>query len=264
MTTRTSVRSGVVTVLAPKGGAGKTAVAVNLSQAIALRSPVVLVDLDLYFGNVEYALRLRPLARLDDLVGIVHSTASDDIARFLATYRDGFDVLCSPRGPIEADHLASEAVMSVIDRIIELDRHVVFDTAPGIGEVTLGALERSTHSLLVTCTDVASVQSARKLMGTLRDLRFDEDRLSLVVNRASVGTGLSVDDVEAVLGMSAVAIIPDDSRVGESLSVGEPLVPAHAGAQRVFGALAASIMGDTESARPPVDGDRSGRKWWSR
>lgn len=264
MTVSAPVRSGIVTVLAPKGGAGKTAVAVNLSQALAQRGPVVLVDLDLYFGNVEYALRLRPLARLDDLVEVVRASATNDVARFLANYRDGFDVLCSPRGPIEADHLASEAVMSVVDHVIELDRHVVFDTAPGIGEVTLGALERSTHSLLVTCTDVASVQSARKLIGTLRDLRFDEDRLSLVVNRASVSTGLSVDDVEAVLGMSAVAIIPDDERVGESLSMGDPLVPAHVGAQRVFAALAASILGESTPTRSAHDGDRSGRRWWSR
>ncbi len=64
-------RHRLITVLSPKGGTGKTTVATNLATGLARRAPgrVVLVDLDVQFGDVASALGAEPDHTLVDAVG---------------------------------------------------------------------------------------------------------------------------------------------------------------------------------------------------
>lgn len=234
----------VVAVVSPKGGNGKTTVAVNLAAALARRSPTVLLDLDVHFGDVEYALRLHPIVRLNDAVDRLRSTPDTDPESFLIQHSSGVAALCAPGEPIAADHLPVAGALSVLDRFLAVERPTVIDTGAGIDDFNLGAVERSGHTVLVTSTDVPSVQAGRKLIDTLAEIAVDPGRLHLAVNRATVDTGLSVADVEAVLGMSASLLIPEDTRIAASMNLGSPLaesMPATPAA-RAFQRFADSLL----------------------
>ncbi|MFM7059713.1 MAG: CpaE family protein, partial [Actinomycetes bacterium] len=60
----------VIAVVSAKGGAGKTAISTNLGVGLAMQRPgrVVVVDLDVQFGDVGHALRLLPEHTLTDIV----------------------------------------------------------------------------------------------------------------------------------------------------------------------------------------------------
>lgn len=248
----------IVTVVSPKGGTGKTSVASNLATALSLRTPSVLVDLDLYCGDVEWAFGLHPAYRLTDVARRLREDSGTEIEAML-TARDGrLSLLCAPDSHISADGIVAADVSSITRRLVSLHRPVVFDTGPGMSDFSLDALEAATHVVVVTTTDVAAVQAATRLLDTTRVLRLDESRLALVVNRSTSTTGLGVADVEQRLGIRAVMQIPDSRHVTEALNTGRPIVESHPESHIAgdFIALADSMLGLAETRR------RS--SWWKR
>ncbi|NDF82110.1 MAG: tyrosine-protein kinase family protein, partial [Actinobacteria bacterium] len=69
----------VVAVVSPKGGSGKTAVASNLALAFAQRMPSVIVDLDMYSGDVEWAFGVQPTYRIHDVARRLREDSSTEL-----------------------------------------------------------------------------------------------------------------------------------------------------------------------------------------
>ena len=235
----------VLTVVSPKGGNGKTTIAVNLAMALARHIPSILVDLDVHFGDVEYALRLHPVHRLDKVIEKYQENSSTDLEVLLTSHPSGMSILCSPNSPVIADAISVEKCFEVIDRLRTLNRPMVIDTAAGISEFTIGAIERSTHTILVSGTDVASVQAGRKLLDTLLQFAMNTDGMRLVVNRSTSRSGLTVEDVEAVLGMKAAFEVPEHASIASSTNDGSPITESSVSSpiSKLFFEFVDQIMG---------------------
>lgn len=218
-------RRPVVAVVSPKGGSGKTTCATNLAVAIARRIPATLIDLNVYSGDVEWALGAHPAHRLDHVVRRVLEDPTVEIESML-TRRDDLSVLCAPETPLAADGIAPADAMLVVARLAALHRATVLDTPPGVNDYTLGALDAASHVVVTTGTDVPSVQAARKLLQTMRALQMDVSRALLVVSRAASGAGLSIAEIEQTLGLETSLAVADDRSVAASISTGIPVAEA--------------------------------------
>ena len=91
-------RGRVIAVMSPKGGVGKTTVATNLAIGLGKVAPmgVVIVDLDLQFGDVASGLMLEPEHCITEAV---HGTAAQDsmvLKAFLTVHPAGIYALCAP------------------------------------------------------------------------------------------------------------------------------------------------------------------------
>jgi pilus assembly protein CpaE len=234
----------VIAVVSPKGGNGKTTVSANLAVAMARWSAPIIVDLDVHFGDVEFAFRLDPLFRLDRAVHLVLESPDADLEHCLSTHPTGVQALCAPDDPVEADLLDPLAVMAVVDHLLTLGRPVLLDTAGGISEYTLGALDRATAGVIVSGTDVPSVQAARKLLSTMRRMHMDLSGVHLVVNRSTARCGLSVADVENALGIRASLCVPEHQALTAGMNQGCPVTESDPGSpiSLAFEDLAARLL----------------------
>lgn len=246
-------RQPVVAVVSPKGGNGKTTISSSLAVAMGRRQPTVLVDLDVHFGDVEYALRFHPVYRLDDAVRKLQENSQAELDYMLASHPSGVEALCAPSNPVEADRIVPQDAFNVVDRLIESGRPVVLDTAGGISDYTLNSLDRATHIVLVSGTDVPSVQAGRKLIDTMIQLEMPVSKIHLAVNRSTTRVGLSVRDVEAVLGMSASLEVPEHPSVAAAMNQGSPVTESsqQGGIAKAFFDFADMILGiQREPSRP--------------
>ncbi len=216
----------VITVVSPKGGAGKTAIATNLAVGLAEARPgeVVLVDLDLQFGDITTALALTPQHSIADVASTKGSLDAATLKVFLGRRKERLFVLCAPDTPAEGERVTEGQVQAALRLLADEFAFVIVDTSAGIGEHTLSALECSTDLLLVCDLSVASVRGLRKIVDALDRLDMTAPARHYILNRADARVGLEAAEATATLGTSIHHKIPSSRLLPLSMNQGVPLM----------------------------------------
>ncbi len=215
----------IITVLAPKGGSGKTALAVNTAVALAARHPgeVALIDLDLLFGDVTNALLLNPEHSIADAMKTGH--VDDTTLKVLLTSRgSGLFVMAAPDQPGEGEMVTESLVAQTLDTLRRQFAYVVVDTAAGLGEVTLAAIERTDDLMFICDMSVSAVRGLRKVRDALERLEMMPPRRHFILNRSDSKVGITLEDVESTVGMRVDVKIPSSRLVPRSMNEGTPVI----------------------------------------
>lgn len=217
----------VITIMSPKGGAGKTVTATNVALLLALWNPpgrVGILDADLQFGDVCLALSIEPKASLVDLARNLDKVDEDLMDSVLSRHESGLRVLAAPLEPALADEISTQAVVKVLGEMKRMLDYIVVDTAPFLDEPVLTILERSDDVLLVVDMDMPSVKNAKLALDTLKLIDFPMNKIKLVLNRVNSKARLDVEELERSLDLKVMAAIPSDKLVPRSVNEGVPVV----------------------------------------
>ena len=222
--------SGIlVTVLAGKGGIGKSVIATNLAVALTQRgdSRVALVDLSLQFGDVAALLDVTQPRTIADLAAHNAVADPDVLADVLSTTATGLHVLPAPASPELADYVTTQHLRVLLDELRRSHEIVVADTNTQLGEVTLEAVESSERIVLLTDYSVTGVKNTRLVMSVLGVLKVPDEKVLLVANNRDARTenALARTQAESFLGSKIALEIPfDPAVVGAAVSRGAPVI----------------------------------------
>jgi pilus assembly protein CpaE len=236
----------VIAFFSPKGGVGTTTLAVNTAVLLAgggapppnsangagpsiPASRVLLIDLDLQFGQVATHLNITPRYDVAVLATDDQALADPDLARsYLATHSSGLSVLAAPARP-EADF---RVTLEHLQRIVELMRpqfdHIIVDLGSRLDPRSLWLLEQADAHLFVLFPEIAALRAMSLLMAFLADTTPLRARTHLVVNHIFPKELLKTRDVENLLRAKPAAEVPyTEVDMIRSVNEGVPLVMAH-------------------------------------
>jgi pilus assembly protein CpaE len=229
----------VIAVVSPKGGSGKTTISTNLAIGLATAAPgqVAIVDLDLQFGDVATALQLMPESDITNAAPIVSSLDSMSLKVLLTHHPVDLYALCAPESPADGERISANQSAEIIKLMQRDFQYVVIDTAAGLGEHTLSAIECATDIVLICSMDVPGVRSFRKTLVTLDELGMTAATRHIVLTRADARVGLNLEDIERTIGRSVDVTIPSTRAVPLSINQGTPILQSEQRRSDVYSSL---------------------------
>lgn len=234
----------MVVLVGPKGGSGKTLTATNLAAALAdAGRRVVVVDLDLQFGDVGLALGLAPEKTVYDLLGSGGSMDAEKVEAFLVEHDCGARALLAPRRPDQAGLVTVEFLRDVLAILRSSHDVVIVDTPPAFTPEMIAAVDASTDVCVVAMLDAPSLKNLKLGLETLELMGYPQNSIRFVLNRADSQVGISLDDVHAIIGRSPDVLVPSDRAITRSVNEGMPIaLKKSSDAGQAFHALASLYM----------------------
>jgi pilus assembly protein CpaE len=210
-------RGQLIAVFNPKGGVGKTTIALNLAAAlVAAGQRVLLVDADTVTGHVSISLGM-------DGVGTVVDAWRDELdggpvqsfVEMASAHPSGLRILPLSASPIHTEILEPERVGMALAAARRSVDWVIADLHPSYSPLNRAVFDKADRILVPVTPDLPAIRAVVKLREVADELGMRE-RLSLIINRS--GTGVPTADVEQAIGIPAF---------GEVRSAGPMLVRAN-------------------------------------
>ncbi|PKN91475.1 MAG: hypothetical protein CVU44_19145 [Chloroflexi bacterium HGW-Chloroflexi-6] len=205
----------VIVVYSPKGGTGVTTLAVNL--AITLHNDetrAVLVDAKLQYGDVAVFLNEQGKNTILDLTSRADELDEEVVESVVIKHAaSGLRVLAAPTRPEQAEEVSADQFTKLIKYLRQNYAYVVIDTASGLDDITLTALDNSDIIVLVVTQDIPAIKNCRlflDLMDTIGSLR---QRVCFVMNKYDKRISITPEKVGENLKQPVVGVIPLDERV---------------------------------------------------
>jgi pilus assembly protein CpaE len=250
----------IIALFSPKGGVGRTTVAVNLAVAAAteLGKSVVLMDGSFQFGDVGVLLNLNPKNKsIADLVPELEAGDPESLDTFVINHSSGIRVLLAPPSPEMAELITTAGVKRVLEALRAQHDLVIVDCTSWFNDTTLAILDMADVILTLLSLEITSIKNIRLFLEVADQLGYESDKVRLVLNRADSTLGIRVADVEHSIGRKVDHTIVSDGRsVVYALNRGVPFYLSNREAQvsQDIMRLASEIVGEAlvapEAAEP--------------
>jgi septum site-determining protein MinD len=250
----------IIVVTSGKGGVGKTTTSASIACGLARRGKkVAVIDFDVGLRNLDLIMGCERRV-VYDFVNVIHGEASLKQALIKDKRFDTLFVLAASQTR-DKDALTKEGVEKVLSDLSEdgFD-YVVCDSPAGIEKGAFLAMYFADQAVVVVNPEVSSVRDSDRILGLLasktrRAENGERVKEHLLLtryspNRVESGEMLSVKDVEEVLGLKTIGVIPESGDVLNASNKGEPVImDMESNAGQAYDDAVARLMGEERPMR---------------
>jgi pilus assembly protein CpaE len=257
----------VVSVFAPKGGVGKTTVAVNMAVALRqqTRSEVLLFDADVGVGNVTAVLDVPYRMGLADLADSPPEEWTDAaFEQAVSTHADS-GVRCMTWGtdPAESERVIVDLLLAAMKWAREHFAYVIVDNHPGYDDRTMAMLAVANEIFLVVTPEVGALRNSAQFLDLARELGLG-NVVRVIVNRAN--HGIRTQDMSTSLGLPISAtIVSNGPKAVIASNEGRPIVmrfPREKMSDDLH--AVARLVSAPEGAHSTNGKTAAQRRWWTK
>lgn len=239
--------SEVIVVTSGKGGVGKTTTAANIGIGLAqLGKKVVMVDTDIGLRNLDVVLGLENRI-VYNLVDVIESNCRMKQALIKdKRFEDQLYLLPSAQTR-DKTSVTPEQMKKLCDELRGMFDYVILDCPAGIEQGFANAIAGADRAVVVTTPEVSAIRDADRIIGLLEANELRD--ISLIINRIRPemvrrGEMMSVEDVEDILAVPLIGIIPDDEHVVIATNQGEAIAGSSAPSGQAFDNISRRLTGE--------------------
>jgi septum site-determining protein MinD len=232
LTMRNSVAK-IIVVTSGKGGVGKTTTSAAIATGLALRGcKTVVVDFDVGLRNLDLIMGCERRV-VYDFVNVINKEASLNQALIKDKRTSGLYILPASQTR-DKDALTTEGVKCVLDALAEDFEYIICDSPAGIEQGALMALYFADEAIIVTNPEVSSVRDSDRIIGILQSKSLKASQGGSVKEhllltrynpeRVASAEMLSVSDVEDILAVPLLGVIPESEAVLKASNQGVPVI----------------------------------------
>jgi septum site-determining protein MinD len=217
----------VIVITSGKGGVGKTTTTANIGAGLAsLGNKVCLVDTDIGLRNLDVVLGLENRI-VYDLLDVVEGNCRLRQA-LIKDKQYGENLVLLPAAQTrEKDAVKPEQMLELVKELREMYDFVLLDSPAGIEHGFKNAIVGADAAIVVTTPEVSAVRDADRIIGLLEAAELYEPQL--IINRVRPdmvrkGDMMDISDIDDILRIKILGVVPDDEDIIVSTNRGEPIV----------------------------------------
>jgi len=226
--------SRIIVVTSGKGGVGKTTSSAALGTGLALKGHrTVIVDFDIGLRNLDLIMGVERRV-VYDFVNVINGDANLNQALIKDKRVDGLFILPASQTR-DKDALTKDGVEQVLQQLQQEFDFIICDSPAGIEQGALMALYFADEAIVVTNPEVSSVRDSDRILGILSsksrraEQGLDPVKEHLLLTRynparVNAGEMLSVEDVNEILAVPLLGVIPESEAVLKASNLGEPVI----------------------------------------
>lgn len=218
----------VIVITSGKGGVGKTTATANLGTGLAQAGKsVVLMDADIGLRNLDLVMGLENRI-VFDLVDVVEKKCRSFRQALIKDKRFENLYLLPAAQSRDKDAVSPEQMRDLCHELKEHHDFVIIDCPAGIENGFKNAIAGASEAIVVTNPEVSAVRDADRVIGLLES-QEGKCTTQLILNRVKAdlvrkGQMLSVNDVQDILNIKLLGIVPEDEKILRASNRGEPAV----------------------------------------
>jgi len=250
----------VIVVTSGKGGVGKTTTSASFAAGLALRgNKTAVIDFDVGLRNLDLIMGCERRV-VYDFVNVLNNEARLKQALIKDKQCDNLFILPASQTR-DKDALTIEGVGAVLEELKQDFDYIVCDSPAGIEKGALMSLYYADEALIVTNPEVSSVRDSDRILGILaakskRAVDGDEPiKEHLIITRYSPkrvenGEMLSVEDVQELLSVPLLGVIPESESVLGASNSGIPVIhDKESSGGQAYADVVARFMGEDVAMR---------------
>lgn len=217
----------VITVYSPKGGTGKTTVAVNLALSLLSNNQkVLLVDGCLQFGDTAVFINEPVKNSLVDLTPRVDDLDMEVVNEALTSHATSdLKILAAPPRPEMAFQIDSEQYTKLIGYLRKHFKYIIIDTNSYLSEVVQASLDLSDLIVLLTTQDISSIKSANSFLSLMDATGISRSTILFIMNQYDKRVAITPERVSESLKQEVSVTISFEERVvSSSINRGVPFI----------------------------------------
>jgi septum site-determining protein MinD len=225
----------IIVVTSGKGGVGKTTTSASFASGLALRGhKTAVIDFDVGLRNLDLIMGCERRV-VYDLINVIHGEANLHQALIKDKQCDNLFVLAASQTR-DKEALTMEGVERVLKELGEMGfEYIVCDSPAGIETGALMAMHFADEALVVTNPEVSSVRDSDRILGMLSSKTkraiegADPIKEHLLItrynpNRVDQGQMLSLEDIQDILRIKLIGVIPESESVLQASNQGLPTI----------------------------------------
>lgn len=213
--------SKLITITSGKGGVGKTTTSINLATALnSFGKDVIIVDANLTTPNVGLHLGapIVPISLNHVLLG------KTKIEEAIYEHESGTKIIPSSLSVNELRRINHKRLKEVGKRLRKMADVVIFDSAAGLGEEAITAMEAADELVIVTNPEIPAVTDALKTSKLIEQLGKQVKGIIVTRVNPKSKSQMPISNIAEMLELPILGVIPEDERVGQSLVMKDALV----------------------------------------
>ena len=224
----------IVVITSGKGGVGKTTTSASFATGLALKGhKTVVIDFDIGLRNLDLIMGCERRV-VYDFVDVINENATLYQALIKDKAVDNLYVLAASQTK-DKDALTHEGVEKVITELAKDFEYIICDSPAGIETGAFMALYFADEAIVVTNPEVSSVRDSDRILGLLASKskraieKQEKIKAHLLITRYNPervlnGEMLSITDIEDILRIPVIGVIPESKDVLQASNTGTPAI----------------------------------------
>ena len=249
-------KAKVFTITSVKGGVGKTTTVLNLAGIYSrLEKRVLIIDLDLYSGDVASLLNINYNNDIYNLYEDMNNNKFDNLDDYVTSYNEQIKVLPAPKDPRFARKISSKILNLILYKASMKFDVILIDTNHILTDINLFALDFSDQILYLINNDSMNLKNMKTIVSILNDMNKSNYKVILNESNDRDKNYYNKYDIKNIINKSVNYIVPSNFYIknidkyiieGNILTLNENIYKKYKEAMKIYNLIALDILKESK------------------